>query len=230
MNKRENERLTKRNYNLEIRTADTQEEQGIIEGVPIVFNKETLIRDLGGDFYETIEPTALDNTDLKDVLLFVNHDTQKIALARSKNGKGTMSFEIKKDGLHFRAKLDIENNSEARSLYSAIKRGDMDGMSFMFRVKKDEWRDIDSKQPKRLIKDISIIHEISVVNFPAYQDTSVQARSVETENILEETRASLKEARLRDKKLVELEKLKYKLLLGVKNERIFRETFERKKS
>lgn len=215
MNRRENERLTKRNYNLEIRTADSEEEQGIIEGVPIVFNKETLIRDIGGDFYETIEATALDNTDLKDVLLFVNHD-QKIALARSKNGKGTMSFEIKKDGLHFKAKLDIENNTEARSLYSAIKRGDMDGMSFMFRVKEDEWRDIDSKQPKRLIKDISIVHEISVVNFPAYQDTSVQARSVETENILEETRASFKEAKQKDKKLVELEKLKYKYLLGVK--------------
>lgn len=209
--------LTKRNYNLELRTVDTENEQGIIEGVPIVFNKETLIRDISGEFYETIEPTALDNANLKDVLLFINHDTQKIALARSKNGKGTMSFEIKKDGLHFRAKLDIENNTEARSLYSAIKRGDMDGMSFMFRVKKDEWRDIESKTPKRFIKDISIIHEISVVNFPAYKDTTVQARtSEETENILEEARASFKEMKRKDKNLVELEKLKYYFLLGEK--------------
>lgn len=211
------DKLTKRNYEIELRTADTENEQGIIEGVPIVFNKETLIRDISGDFYETIEPTALNNTDLKDVLLFINHDTQKIALARSKNGKGTMSFEIKKDGLHFRAKLDIENNTEARSLYSAIKRGDMDGMSFMFRVKKDEWRDIDSKNPKRFIKDISIVHEISVVNFPAYQDTTVQARgSEEAENILEEARVSFKEMKRKDKSLVELEKLKYYFLLGEK--------------
>ena len=220
MNKRDNERLTKRNYNIELRTNEA--EDGIIEGVPIVFNKETLIRDISGDFYETIEQGALDNTDLKDVLLFINHDTQKIALARSKNGKGTMSFEIKEDGLHFKAQLDIANNAEARSLYSAIKRGDMDGMSFMFRVKKDEWRDIDTKQPKRLIKDISIIHEISVVNYPAYKDTTVQARSEETENILEEARKRLEETKRKDKNLIELEKLKYFYLLGEKNERFFK--------
>ncbi len=215
--KRENERLTKRNYNLEIRTEDTQEEdKGIIEGRAIVFNSETLIRDLNGDFYETIEPQALDKTDFRDVLLFVNHDTQKIALARSKNGKGTMSFQVKDDGLYFRAELDIKNNTEARSLYSAIKRGDMDGMSFMFRVKEDEWRDIESKNPKRIIKNISIVHELSVVNFPAYKDTQVSARSdVEAEDLLKEMRASFKEKKQDYQKALELEKLKYYYLLGV---------------
>ena len=213
--KRENERLTKRNYNLEIRTEDTQEDKGIIEGRAIVFNSETLIRDLNGDFYETIEPQALDKTDFRDVLLFVNHDTQKIALARSKNGKGTMSFQVKEDGLYFRAELDIKNNTEARSLYSAIKRGDMDGMSFMFRVKEDEWRNIESKNPKRVIKNISIVHELSVVNFPAYKDTQVSTRSdAETEDLLKEVRASFKEIKQDYQKALELEKIKYYYLLG----------------
>ena len=211
------DRLTRRNYTLELRASDSEAENGVIEGVPIVFNSETLIRDWDGDFYETIEPTALDNCDLKDVLLFVNHDTEKIALARSKNGKGTMSLEVKDDGLHFRASLDIANNAEARSLYSAIQRGDMDGMSFMFRVKKDEWRDIESKTPKRIIKEISIVHEISVVNFPAYADTSVSARDAgETESVLAEAKKSAEARKSLDKDVVELEKYKYKILLEVR--------------
>lgn len=217
MAKFSDDRLTRRNYTLELRASDSEAENGVIEGIPIVFNSETLIRDCEGEFYEIIEPTALDNCNLKDVLLFVNHDTQKIALARSKNGKGTMSFEIKEDGLHFRAQLDIENNAEARSLYSAVKRGDMDGMSFMFRVKKDEWRDVKSTTPKRVIKEISIVHEISVVNFPAYQDTLVSARdSGETESVLAEARKSAEARKNLDKDVVELEKYKYKILLEVR--------------
>lgn len=217
MAKFSDDKLTRRNYTIELRASDSEAENGIIEGIPIVFNKETLIRDISGDFYETIERSALDNCNLKDVLLFINHDTQKIALARSKNGKGTMSFEIKEDGLHFRAKLDIENNVEARSLYSAIQRGDMDGMSFMFRVKKDKWEDIESETPKRTIQEISIIHEISVVNFPAYKDTTVSARnSEETESVLGEARAIFAKEKAKDERLVELEKYKYKILLEVK--------------
>lgn len=211
------DKLTRRNYTLELRASDSEATDGVIEGVPIVFNSQTLIRDRDGEFYETIERTALDNCNMKDVLLFVNHDTQKIALARSKNGKGTMSFQVKEDGLHFRAQLDIENNAEARSLYSAIKRGDMDGMSFMFRVKKDEWRDVESDTPKRIIKDISIVHELSVVNYPAYSSTSVSARDKEeTESILAEARKQFKEIKKTDKGEIELEKTKYFYLLEAK--------------
>ena len=217
MSELKKDRLTKRNYKIELRTKESDNEKGVIEGVPIVFNRQTKIQDWDGEFYETIDKRALDKADLTDVLLFINHDTQKIALARSKNGKGTMSFEIKEDGLHFRAKLDIENNTEARSLYSAIQRGDMDGMSFMFRVKKDEWEDIDKEVPKRTIKEISIVHEISVVNFPAYTDTKISARDkVETESLLMEVRKKLGETRSNNKELVELEKTKYFYLMELK--------------
>lgn len=210
------DRLTNRNYTIELRVSDSGAGNGLIEGIPIVFNKETLIRDMDGEFYEIIEPTALDNCDLKDVLLFINHDTQKIALARSRNGKGTMSFEIKEDGLHFKAQLDIENNTEARNLYSAIKRGDMDGMSFMFRVRKDDWSDLESEKPKRKIKEISIVHEISVVNYPAYADTSVTARDkVETESILGETKKKFEETK-RAEKMLELEIYKQLTILNLR--------------
>lgn len=207
--------LTTRCYNLEIRADEN--ETGVIEGVPIVFDKETVIYDYCGQYREVIEKDALKNTDMKDVRLFVNHDTDKLTLARSKNGKGTMSFEVQEDGVHMRATLDTENNTEAKNLYSAIKRGDMDGMSFMFRVDKDEWEDLDSDLPLRKIKSISIIHEVSVVNFPAYNQTSVSARSseeTETSPLEEARKAQSEETEKRKSAEIDLLKLKYKYLMS----------------
>lgn len=216
----ENELVT-RTYNVELRASDEETDgKGIIEGVPIVFNQDTHISTWSGDFIERIDAHALDEADLKDVRLFINHDTGKIALARSKNGKGTMSMEIKEDGLHIRAALDVENNQEARSLHSAIKRGDMDGMSFMFRIKDQEWLNLESETPTRVVKKISIVHEVSVVNFPAYQGTSINARSSseETEySPLEEAReARAKEIAKKKENELEIEKLKINYLLNLK--------------
>lgn len=211
------DKLTKRNYEIELRAEENQ--TGIIEGVPIVFDKQTIIHDFAGDFKEVISRDALNDCDLKDVLLCINHDTNKIALARTKNGKGTMQLEIKEDGLHMRAKLDIENNTEARALYSAIQRGDVNGMSFMFRVKKDKWTNLETEMPERRIEAISVVHEVSVVNFPAYNQTTISARdSKESESILTEARKVLKEIKNaeNDKLLLELEKLKYFYFLGDK--------------
>ena len=204
--------LVTRSYVATFRASEKEEERGVIEGTPIVFNQDTVIHSWSGDFIERIDPVAMRETDMKDVRLFVNHDTNKIALARSKNGNGTMRFTVDDEGVHMRATLDIDNNAEARALYSAVQRGDMDGMSFMFRIKDQEWLDVDSDMPTRVIKNISIVHEVSVVNFPAYQATSVSARSAEETGYspLEEARAKHAEetAKTREKELVEIERLK----------------------
>lgn len=216
--KHSDEKLIMRNYNVELRAADGEE--GVIEGTPIVFNQKTRISDWAGEYDEIIDRAALNNADLKDVRLFVNHDIDKITLARSRKGNenSTMSFTVDDEGLHIKAKLDIENNSEARALYSAVKRGDMDGMSFMFRIRGDEWQDIDKDIPCRIVKDISIVHEVSVVNFPAYQGTSVNARSGSQESDyspLEEARQAFsQESEAQKAKQLECEKLKYEYLLG----------------
>lgn len=220
MKKRKNSQneLVTRQYVASFRASENEEEGSIIEGTPIVFNQDTKMRDWAGEYIERIDPHALDNADLKDIRLFVNHDINKIALARTKNGRGTMSFNIDSEGLHIKATLDTENNQEARSLYSAIKRGDMDGMSFMFRIKSQEWLNIDSDLPTRVIKEISIVHEVSVVNFPAYPQTSIDARndSEETEySPLAEARKALSEET--DKKQKELLEI-YK----IKNENLFK--------
>lgn len=208
--------LVTRKYVATFRAVE-DEEGSTIEGTPIVFNQETKLQDWAGEYIERIDPHALDEADLKDVRLFINHDTNKIALARTKNGRGTMSFSIDEEGMHIKANLDVENNQEARSLYSAIKRGDMDGMSFMFRIQDQEWLNLDSDCPTRVIKKISIVHEVSVVNFPAYPQTSIDARdnSEETEySPLAEARKALsEETDKRSKELLEIERLKNQNLL-----------------
>lgn len=212
----DNELIT-RAYTATFRASDKEEEKGVIVGTPIVFEQDTKLTDFWGDEYlERIDKHALDKADLKDVRLFVNHDTNKIALARTKNGNGTMSFDIDDEGMHIRAVLDIENNQEARSLYSAIQRGDMDGMSFMFRIKSQEWKDIDSDLPTRIIKEISIVHEVSVVNFPAYPQTSINARSSEETEyspLAEARKALAEETARRNNELLEIEKAKNENLL-----------------
>lgn len=204
--------LVTRSYTATFRASDNEEERGVIEGVPIVFNQDARIMDWAGEFIERIDPRAFDNTDMKDVRLFVNHDLSGMTLARSKNGKGTMSFEIKEDGVHMKAMLDVDNNSEAKALYSAIQRGDMDGMSFGFRIRGDRWDDLESDLPIRTITDISIVHEVSVVNFPAYPQTSINARSSQESEFspLAEARKKHTEETVenREKELLEIERLK----------------------
>ena len=167
----------------EVRADEKQEseEKGIVEGYAVVYNKKT---DICGYFEETIKRGALDNADLKDVPLLVNHDTDTIPVARSRrnNGSSSMTLTVDEKGLKIRAELDLKNNARASELYSAIKRGDISGMSFMFSVKTDEWTDEDTDYPKRTITEIAKVYEVSAVTFPAYNDTSIGARAVDTES------------------------------------------------
>lgn len=152
--------LIRRNYNIfDIMTRSQEDDNGIkkIEGHPVVFEQTT---DIGGYFYEVIDRGAFDECDLTDVLLFVNHNQNKIPLARSRrnNGNSTMHLQIDNIGLFMSADIDIDNNPEARALYSAIKRGDLDGMSFAFRIKEQEWLNLDTKMPTRRIKKFAKLY------------------------------------------------------------------------
>lgn len=183
-----------RSFDFEIKAGQNEENGTYIEGVPIVFDKKC---DMG--FYEEyISRNALNKTDLKDVRFLVNHNTEMTPLARSRNNNknSTMQMEVKEDGMHIRVNLDTENNSDAKNLYSAIKRGDVSGMSFMFQTRGDEWDNLESDYPKRTITDIGKVFEVSAVTFPAYEDTSIKARSSLT---LENARKELESARAEEK-------------------------------
>lgn len=196
----------KRNFTFDIR-ADTDEENGCyITGRPIVFESKT---DLGV-CYEVIRRGALDEADLSDVRFLVNHNTDMIPLARSQSGNknSTMQIQTDKDGLTIRVNLDVENNAEARSLYSAVQRGDISGMSFMFTITGDEWENLDSDHPTRYINTIGQVVEVSAVTFPAYERTEISARD---KRAVEEARKAIS----KDSENVELEKLKLKYLMEV---------------
>ncbi|MGN1122366.1 MAG: HK97 family phage prohead protease [Eubacteriales bacterium] len=162
-----------RAFNFEIRAAE-EEGKGIIEGRAIVYEKKYD----AGYFEETIARGALKNTNLKDVKFLVNHNIDMIPLARSRNNNenSTMHLIVDDEGLRVKIKLDIENNADAAALYSAIKRGDISGMSFMFTVRGEEWADEKSDYPKRTITDIEQVFEVSAVTFPAYEETEINAR------------------------------------------------------
>lgn len=201
-------KLEKRTFNFEIRAEET-ENGSIITGRPIVYNSRANL----GFFDEIIESGALDNTDLTDVRFLVNHDISKIPLARSRrnNGNSTMQLTVDAFGMGIRVKLDTENNSEARALYSAVQRGDITGMSFMFGVRGEKWDNLESDHPTRHITDISTVVEVSAVTFPAYDATEINARS---KNALDNARAALENAQQRNAAAVdtvelELAKAKY---------------------
>lgn len=185
--------LESRSYSFEIR-AEEGEKGNVIEGRPIVYEQKTDI----GPFDEIIEKGALDKTDLTDVRFLINHDLSKIPLARSRKNtdSSTMKLTVDDKGLGIRVTLDTENNADARSLYSAVKRGDITGMSFMFSVEADAWEDEQSDHPLRRIQKIGTVVECSAVTFPAYPQTSIDARSeqaaVETaaQKVLENARAA----------------------------------------
>ena len=182
-----------RAFSFECRAEENEQHGTFITGTPIVFDQAT---DMGW-YQETIARGALDNTDLKDVRFLVGHNTSMIPLARSRNNNenSTMQMTVGDDGMDIRVDLDTENNAEAKALYSAVKRGDMSGMSFMFVVDSDSWDDIESDYPKRTIRSIRTVLEVSAVAFPAYPQTSISIQAASEDATLDSARASLESAR-----------------------------------
>lgn len=181
-----------RTFNVELRAENDEKHGTMITGKPIVYGSKTMIGDM---FYEIIDPGALENTDLTDVRFLVNHNTDMIPLARSRrnNENSTMQLIPGDDGLNIRVDLDTEGNTEAKNLYSAVSRGDVSGMSFMFTVDGEDWEDLDSEMPTRHITGISKVFEVSAVTFPAYEATSIEAAS--DQKALESAKGALENAR-----------------------------------
>lgn len=198
-----NNKFVRRSFSFDVRAEENGNGERILTGRPIVYNSRT---DLG--YYdEIIESGALNETDLRDVRFLVNHDTKMIPLARSRrnNGNSTMKLTPDFEGLNIDfVKLDVENNSTARALFSAVKRGDLSGMSFMFSIDKEQWDDLESDHPTRRILKIGSVVEISACTFPAYDSTEINARSKEE---LDSARSVLEKARQQRDKSVDTDEL-----------------------
>lgn len=152
-----------------------------ISGRAIVFGQVTRIEGYWEDFDEIIDRHAFDDADMSDVALFVNHNQRMVPLARVKRGKGTLSINIREDGVYIESDLDVENNPTAAELYSALKREDINKMSFAFSIESQKWDRLDSKTevPLRTVLKIRKLYEVSAVTYPAYEGTSLDARGGE---------------------------------------------------
>ena len=196
-----------RSFNFEVRAEQMEGHGNIITGRAIVFDSPTDI----GDFTEVIDKNALAETDLRDVRFLVNHNTDMIPLARSRNNNvnSTMQLMVGEEGLDIRADLDTENNADARALYSATERGDISGMSFMMLVDGEQWDWTNEEHPVRRITSISKVLEVSATTWPAYESSSLEARG--NAEALESAKATLEsakaEAKAEEEKQADIEKL-----------------------
>lgn len=188
MEKRKNYQV--RNFRSLDLNANDEAAEKIISGYFIVFNSET---ELYEGCFEEIAPESFDNVDLSDVRALIDHETSKV-LGRTKSGTLTLSVDAK--GVYGEIKVN-ENDTEAMNLYSRVQRGDVDQCSFGFSILDEAMETRDDGSYKFTIKAIELF-EVSVVTFPAYADTAVEARSKQIEN-MEKREFLAKKSKLEEK-------------------------------
>ena len=147
---------------------EEDEQKMVLEGYAIVFDQETLIGDKEKGFIESIDRNALKNANMKDVPMKYNHDDSFLIIARTRNN--SLRLTVDEIGLKVRAELiDTDSNKD---IYKMVKAGLLDKMSFAFTVssqKIDRSGDI----PKRTITGIDRLYDVSIVDLPAYDQTSI---------------------------------------------------------
>lgn len=199
--------MKQKNYEQRAYTSEVTAEENEIVGNPVVCGVRTQMC----DYIEVIEPGALVEADISDVLLTVNHNLSDIPLARSRGGQPGETMQLSVDNYNCRitAQLDVENNPQARALHSAVSRGDITGMSFMFHVKEDSW-ERENDVLVRHIQKIDKIVDVSAVTIPAYPSTSISARSAGYENEINHENEQAEQRKKAER--LELEKMRLKYL------------------
>lgn len=164
-----------------LQTREAENDQMIIGGYFVVFNSWT---ELWDGYYEQVSPKAFESIDLTDIRALINHN-DGLVLGRTKSN--TLTLRVDEKGLYGEIKVN-PNDQDAVNLYERVKRGDVDQCSFGFQITEEEWEDADEGY-RPTITGIKLF-EVSVVTFPAYEDTSVSARS---KDILNFRKRKLKE-------------------------------------
>ncbi len=145
------------------------EDARTLSGYAAVFEKLSV--ELWG-FREKIRKGAFAKSIKNDTVKALWNHSSSEPLGTTKNE--TLNLEERDKGLWF--KLELDDTTWGENAYKAIKRGDVDAMSFGFRTLKDEWDKEDEKNPIRTLVEVKLL-EVSPVSFPAYPQTAVQARA-----------------------------------------------------
>lgn len=175
-----------RSFNIELRD---EPESRHIEGYGSVFNERSL--DLGG-FVEMIAPGAFDGViERSDVKCYLDHNPEKGILARSRNGKGSLSLVVDEKGLKY--EFDAPKTNLGDEVVEGLKRGDYSQSSFAFTVDDEIWTKEEDGSYLRTITKIGGLYDVSIVANPAYEGTSVALRSLDAFKAQEEIPAEVKE-------------------------------------
>jgi HK97 family phage prohead protease len=141
-----------------------------LTGYAALYNSETRI---GSDFREVIEPgafrAALARKD--DVRALFNHDPNHVL---GRTSAGTLTLSEDERGLRYT--VTLPDTQAGRDLWTSVQRGDVSQSSFAFSVDAEEWRDKSADLPLRAVKSVRLF-DVSPVTYPAYNETSVSARS-----------------------------------------------------
>lgn len=174
---------------LQTRDDNTETDEMKITGYFVVFNSET---ELFENCYEEISDKAFRDIDLSDVRALADHDTAKV-LGRTKSQ--TLKLSVDDKGLYGEITIN-KNDTEAVNLYERVKRQDIDQCSFGFNILNEQMEQRADGTTKWTITEIELF-EVSVVTFPAYADTSVEARSEQMKQLekrnLQKRKQQLKE-------------------------------------
>ena len=161
--------------NLQVRSEDIENEDGtkvkemIVEGQAVTFESPTVLFKCGDTEYkEVIDRNAFAEADMSDVIFNYNHGGKVVARTRNK----TLELFIDANGLNIKARLD--GTEEGRKLYEEIKGGYIDRMSFCFTIKEESYNQ--EEHLWRVLK-VDKLYDISAVDIPAYDTTSLTARS-----------------------------------------------------
>ena len=184
-----------RQLNRVMRTAstkfDTRDDNGnlAIEGYFAVFDS---IYQIGPDMSESIAHGAFDNTLSDDIRALINHDTT-LVLGRTK----AHTLELRADNHGLWGHIDINpNDSDAMNLYNRVQRGDVDQCSFGFNILNEETDYREDGSIHWTIKEVEL-YEVSPCTFPAYEETSIAARTKQRDEILKRRNEAWKEKMLK---------------------------------
>ena len=160
---------TREYRSFELRKKNAEDDSMILEGRAVVFDSpEVMWEDGETKYYEQISKDAFKDAKIDDVILNMNHEGQALARTRNK----TLVLDLNDDGLDIEA--DMSKSRASRDAYEAVQNGLLDKMSFAFTVEQDSYN---AKTHTRTIEKIDRLYDVSLVNFPAYEATSVSARS-----------------------------------------------------
>jgi len=153
----------------------------ILEGYSIVFDQPSklIISELVNlPVIETIRSNSITQQTINnsDIFFLFNHKKDRMPLARSKYGKGTLQTSIDSKGVHFRFKI----KSSDSDVIEAVENGDLDGCSFGFYAEDDGIKlQRTSDSIKQDVIKIKKLTDFSIVMNPAYEQTTVGVRDLE---------------------------------------------------